>query len=93
MLEENHEGQIFCPYCCVWKPETKYVRCETCKKLLFKYCCICGEEFMVDEIGQRICCFKPECIKIFRYHSGNSTQFWRSNKQKVFPEIRKAWRE
>ena len=92
-MMENHKGQIFCSRCRKWIEETKMVRCPICKTRLFKDCVICGKEFLIDESIQRMVCFNAECLKTFRWHSGNSTQFWRSKKQKVFPTIRQKWRD
>jgi len=82
MFNENHDGEIRCPYC------LKYVlgadsenRCPKCHRILKKKCVICGDEFIKDDRDMRQCCFKSECYKVFREACGSSARFWRTENQ------------
>ena len=84
-LEKEHEGQVQCLYCREWI-EKEFVinrRCPSCYRRIERVCVICGKSFFSKDIGTRIVCYNPECLKVFRYHCGKGDRFWSKKERKA----------
>lgn len=61
-----------------------------------KVCVICHEPFILDSSRDsisRIVCYKPECLKVFRFECGRDNRYWRTKEQRESNKRVKLCRE